>query len=163
MRLNLRHNIISFGFLLWLIIGSSARIDTLAGLIFLGFFGLLAFAYGARNLSRMDIIGGALGLCLALIWSVKNPLEPQHVIILVVEMFVWFLILSRVGNISPVHLGYWIAVYSITQLLWKVGIEGKGLLQRDDSLLNGPIKYGMISASGYSVLLFRERTTRPQQ
>lgn len=160
MSLNLRHNAIAFGFLLWMIIGSSARIDTLAGLFFLGFFGSLAFAYGVRKLSRMDILGGGLGLLLALLWAIKNPLEPQQIIILVVEMFAWFLILSRVGNISPVHLGYWIAIYCITQLLWKVGIAGTGLLHRDNSLLNGPIKYGMISAIGYSVLLFRERTTR---
>lgn len=160
MNLNIRHNLIALGFLVWMIIGSSARIDMFSGMPFLAFFFFLAFVYGSRNLSINEVLGGCLGLSLAMFWAIQNPLGPGHTTILVLELFAWFIILSRAGNISTLHLGCWIAAYSIFQLLFKIGVEGQGLLQRDNSLLNGPIKYGMISAVGYSLLLFRERRTR---
>lgn len=160
MTTNLRHNCVALSILLWMIIGSSARIHYLAGAWVLTIFLLCAVAYGARALSPKQIFGGFLGFIFVALYCVNSSFEPFQIIFFIIELGFFFIILSRPGNFSGFHLGVWIAIYSISLLVFKVGISGHSVFQRENSLLNGPIKYGMISSIGYACLLFRKRVEK---
>ncbi|WP_166418798.1 O-antigen ligase family protein [Cochlodiniinecator piscidefendens] len=160
MLITLRHNLIALGLVIWLGIGSSARLDPLAGFFFLAFFLLLAQQYGARALSHTEVIGGLMIGGVVFFFGLQNPHEPLQIVMFLLELFTWMLIFKRPGNLSPVEIGIWVTVYAVSLLIWKVTLGGHGLFDREDMLINGPIKYAMICAIGYTFLLFRPRETK---
>lgn len=155
-----KHNLIAFTILCWQVIGSSARGEQLLGTAFLCFFFLVALAYGRYRFSGFELLGSALILGVVLLYASQASFEIWRTVYFIVELLFFLAIFRQPGNVSFIHLGAWCAAYAIILLFWKVGIAGYGLLQRENMLISGPIKYSMISAIGYTLLLFRVRTTR---
>ncbi len=161
MHLSFRKNIVTLGFLLWIAIGSSAREDNLfIGTGALLFFFLLFVAYGRKSFEKRQILTLSLMVIFILTSTMKMGMEPNKILFFLLEFLFWFSILNSKKNISELHIIGWFSLYTISLLLWKIFLSKYDLFHRATMLVNGPIKYSMISLIPYTLLLFRERSKK---
>ena len=148
---------VGLAILLWLIIGSSARIDPIAGLVFLLFFVSVAVLYGKAQLARDDVVFWALFMVFVVIFGAKNEFTVQQILYLVVEFTAFMFIFRRPGATTSRAFLNLIVAYAAFSIFWKLFIDGYGFFAREHLVFNGVIKFGMICAMGYALVLLTPR------
>lgn len=157
LKIDLQATMIGLAVLVWVVIGSSARIDPTLGLFFLGFFVLVAAVYGERRLSPLDVLIWGVLVSFAAVMAAKNGLEVLRIVFLVVELTAFTFIFRRPGAVATTAFINLIVIYAAFSLFWKLFIDGYGFWEREHLVFSGVIKFGMICAMGYALLLLTPR------
>ncbi len=157
LKIDMQATMIGLAVLIWVVIGSSARIDPALGLFFLGYFVLVAAIYGERRLAPMDVMIWGVLVSFAAVMAARNSLELLRIVYLVVELTAFTFIFRRPGAVATTAFINLIVIYAAFSLFWKLAIHGYGFWEREHLVFSGVIKFGMICAMGYTLLLLTPR------
>jgi O-antigen ligase len=151
-----RKEIVAFSIVFWLVIGSTARLDLLIGLPIIAFFLVVALFSIAGSLDLKGVIFLTLMLPVSVWYDIQYGLSNTQITLHILEIVCFHMIFSRPGNVSAVSLIRVLILYALISLAWKFLFLGQSFWARENMVFNGPIKFAMICAAGYTLVLFSQ-------
>lgn len=148
--------IVAVSIVLWLVIGSTARLDLQIGLPIIAFFLVVALFSIAGSFDFKGVIFLTLMLPVSVWYGIQYGLSNTQITLHVLEIICFHMIFSRPGNVSAASLIKVLFVYTFISLAWKFLYLGQSFWARENMMFNGPIKFAMICAAGYTLVLFSQ-------
>ncbi|MFN3211398.1 MAG: O-antigen ligase family protein, partial [Roseovarius sp.] len=91
------------------------------------------------------------------VFAARNAYDLLQITFLLIEVTAFSFIFRKPGAVATTAFINLIVIYAAFSLFWKLFIHGYGFWDREDMVFSGVIKFGMICAMGYALLLLTPR------